>query len=31
VRVLVVASRFPWPPITGDRLRTTLWLEALVG
>lgn len=31
MRVLVVASRFPWPPVTGDRLRTTLWLEALVG
>ena len=31
VRVLIVASRFPWPPVTGDRLRTTLWLEALAG
>jgi glycosyltransferase involved in cell wall biosynthesis len=31
VRALVVASRFPWPPVTGDRLRTTLWLEALAG
>jgi glycosyltransferase involved in cell wall biosynthesis len=31
VRALVVASRFPWPPVTGDRLRTALWLEALAG
>jgi glycosyltransferase involved in cell wall biosynthesis len=31
VRALVVASRLPWPPITGDRLRATLWLEALAG
>lgn len=31
MRALVVASRFPWPPVTGDRLRTTLWLEALAG
>ena len=26
---LVVASRFPWPPYTGDRLRTIIWLDAL--
>ena len=31
MRALLVASRFPWPPVTGDRLRTTLWLEALAG
>jgi len=28
-RVLVVASRFPWPVITGDRIRALAWLEAL--
>lgn len=26
---LVVTARAPWPPYTGDRLRTTVWLEAL--
>jgi len=31
VRALVIASRVPWPPVTGDRLRTTQWLEALAG
>ncbi len=29
MNVLVIASRFPWPPYSGDRLRTTIWLEAL--
>jgi len=29
VNVLVVASRYPWPPYSGDRLRTTMWLDAL--
>ena len=29
MRVVVASSRFPWPPYTGDRLRTTVWLEAL--
>jgi hypothetical protein len=29
VRVLLITSRCPWPPYTGDRLRATLWLEAL--
>lgn len=29
MRVLLVSSRFPWPPYTGDRLRATVWLEAL--
>ncbi len=30
-KVLVVASRFPWPPFSGDRLRVTIWLAALAG
>src|SRR5205823_2616917 len=29
VKVLVLSSRFPWPPFTGDRLRATIWLAAL--
>lgn len=29
MRVLISASRFPWPPYTGDRLRTAIWLDAL--
>ena len=29
MRLLVVSSRFPWPPFTGDRLRAQVWLEAL--
>ena len=29
MNVLVVASRFPWPAYSGDRLRTTIWLDAL--
>jgi glycosyltransferase involved in cell wall biosynthesis len=29
MKVLVIASRFPWPPYTGDRLRATVWLDAL--
>ncbi len=28
-RALIVAARPPWPPFTGDRLRTAVWLEAL--
>jgi glycosyltransferase involved in cell wall biosynthesis len=28
-RVVVVSSRFPWPSITGDRIRAAAWLEAL--
>ncbi|HUK11854.1 MAG TPA: glycosyltransferase [Thermoanaerobaculaceae bacterium] len=28
-RVLLVSSRFPWPAITGDRIRLLAWLEAL--
>ena len=31
VRILIVASRSPWPPYTGDRLRTNSWAEALRG
>lgn len=29
MRVLLITSRCPWPPYTGDRLRATLWIEAL--
>jgi hypothetical protein len=29
VRVLLITSRCPWPSHTGDRLRATLWIEAL--
>ena len=28
-RVLLLSSRFLWPPFTGDRLRGTIWLDAL--
>ena len=28
-RVLLISSRFPWPPFSGDRLRATIWLQAL--
>ncbi len=28
-RVLVVSSRFPWPVVTGDRIRALAWLQAL--
>jgi len=31
VSVLLITSRCPWPPHTGDRLRATLWMEALRG
>ncbi len=31
MKVLLVASRFPWPPHTGDRVRAVAWLEALAG
>jgi len=31
VSVLLITSRSPWPAYTGDRLRATLWLEALRG
>ncbi len=29
MKILLVSSRFPWPPWTGDRLRLLIWLEAL--
>lgn len=29
MKVVVVSSRFPWPPFTGDRLRTVIWIDAL--
>ena len=29
MNVLLLSSRFPWPPFTGDRLRATIWLSAL--
>jgi polysaccharide biosynthesis protein PslH len=29
VNVLLLSSRFPWPPFSGDRLRATVWLSAL--
>ncbi|HEX7831820.1 MAG TPA: glycosyltransferase [Thermoanaerobaculia bacterium] len=29
MNVLVLASRFPWPAYSGDRLRTTIWLDAI--
>jgi hypothetical protein len=28
-RALLLTSRFPWPVITGDRIRALAWLEAL--
>lgn len=31
MRALLVASRFPYPPYTGDRIRATAWIEALGG
>ncbi|MGZ4778915.1 MAG: glycosyltransferase [Thermoanaerobaculia bacterium] len=31
MRVLIASSRHPWPPYSGDRLRTTMWLDALAG
>lgn len=31
MRALLVASRFPYPPYTGDRIRATAWIEALAG
>lgn len=29
MNVVIVSSRFPWPPHSGDRLRATIWLRAL--
>lgn len=31
MRALLVTSRFPYPPFTGDRIRATAWIEALAG
>ncbi len=30
MRVLLVSSRYPWPPWRGNQLRTLQWLDALV-
>ena len=29
LNVLLLSSRFPWPPYTGDRVRAAVWLSAL--
>lgn len=29
MNVVVVSTRFPWPPYSGDRIRANVWLEAL--
>jgi len=29
LNVLLLSSRFPWPPYTGDRVRAAVWLAAL--
>ena len=29
MNVLLMSSRFPWPAYSGDRLRATVWLDAL--
>lgn len=29
MNILLLASRFPWPPFTGDRMRAQVWLDAL--
>lgn len=29
MKVLLLCPRFPWPPISGDRLRATIWLSSL--
>lgn len=31
MRVLLVVSRSPWPPHTGDRVRALAWIDALQG
>ncbi|HPW56453.1 MAG: glycosyltransferase [Thermoanaerobaculaceae bacterium] len=30
MRALLIVSRFPFPPYTGDRIRATAWIEALM-
>src|SRR5258708_6914808 len=29
MNILLLSSRFPWPPFTGDPLRAAIWLSAL--
>jgi glycosyltransferase involved in cell wall biosynthesis len=29
MNVLIVSSRFPWPSYSGDRMRASIWLDAL--
>jgi glycosyltransferase involved in cell wall biosynthesis len=29
MNVLLVSARFPWPSYTGDRMRASIWIEAL--
>lgn len=29
MKVLIISPRFPWPAYSGDRLRATIWLDAL--
>jgi len=29
MKALIITSRFPWPPYTGDRLRASIWIAAL--
>lgn len=29
MNVLLLASRFPWPAYSGDRVRTSIWIDAL--
>lgn len=29
MKIVLLSSRFPWPPFSGDRTRATLWIEAL--
>jgi glycosyltransferase involved in cell wall biosynthesis len=31
MNVLVISPRFPWPSYSGDRMRASIWLEALAG
>jgi glycosyltransferase involved in cell wall biosynthesis len=31
MKSLVIAPRFPWPSHTGDRLRASIWIDALTG
>lgn len=29
VNAIIMTSRFPWPPYTGDRIRAAMWMDAL--